>query len=324
MKTINSSLLLILASLVANGQNANQIQNRSDSVSRPQPAPLNASSKDSKSDQSFSKSDSGAQRPVSLKNKGISTYFGYDSKYFYRSNPLATDSSSKQPTGMWTNTFYAGSGLGVYDMDSAVITPYIGASWTINDYAEGDLGQFNYNSTNAYALLLAQYGNGWSARVGFSYAMDRSTEFDTEDYRDYSPNIGVMKAYSLSSDTTGIFDASISSHDTVTFVIPGMNPGKLDNIEYAASYGLNHSYGDFIISPKYKLSYKTYGTGGNDGRDDLTHILSLKIDYPVSESFKLSAFTGFTSRDSSGGRDNVNYDYESYDAGASLGLTARF
>ena len=67
-----------------------------------------------------------------------------------------------------------------------------------------------------------------------------------------------------------------------------------------------------------------FDTGGNDGRNDLTHILSLKIDYPLSDSFKISAFTGFTSRDSSTGQDNVNYDYESYDAGASLGLTARF
>jgi hypothetical protein len=324
MKSINSSFLLLLSTLVASGQNANQIQNRSESASRPQPAPLNASSKNSKSDQSFSKTDSGAQRPVSLKNKGISTYFGYDSKYFYRSNPTAT--TTDIPTGMWTNTFYAGSGLGVYDMDSAVITPYIGASWTINDYAEGELGQLNYNRTHAYALLLAQYGNGWSVRVGFDYIMDKSTEYDTEDYRDYSPNIGVMKAYSLSSDTTGIFDASISSHDTESFIVPIPNDssGKMDGIEYAVAYGLNHTYGDFIISPKYKLGYKTFDTGLNNGRDDLTHVLSLKIDYPVSESFKLSAITGFTSRDSSGGNHGQNYDYESYDAGAGLGLKARF
>ena len=325
MRIFNSILLFALATAVAGGQDANQIQNRSDSESRPQPAPLEAASNNSGSENSsFSESDTGVQRPISLKNKGITTYFGYDSKYFYRSNPLATDSSAKQPTGMWTNTFYGGSGLGVFDMDSAVVTPYIGASWTINDYAEGDLGQFNYNSTNAYALLLAQYGNGWSARVGFSYAMDRSIDNDTEDYRDYSPNIGVMKAFALSPSTTGIFDASISSHDTVSFVIPGMNAGKLDNTEYSISYGLNHIYGDFVILPKYKLSYKSFDTGGNDGRNDLTHILSLKIDYPLSDSFKISAFTGFTSRDSSTGQDNVNYDYESYDAGASLGLTARF
>ena len=59
-----------------------------------------------------------------------------------------------------------------------------------------------------------------------------------------------------------------------------MNPGKLDNLEIAASYGLRHLYGDFTVSPKYKLIYKSYDTGLNDGRDDLSHVLSLKIDYP--------------------------------------------
>ena len=62
----------------------------------------------------------------------------------------------------------------------------IGGSWTTNEYVEGELEQFNYNSTSAYVLLLAQYGNGWSTRIGLSYANDRSTDNDTEDCRDYS------------------------------------------------------------------------------------------------------------------------------------------
>ena len=41
-----------------------------------------------------------------------------------------------------------------------LLTPYIGGSWTTNDNeVEGELEQFNYNSTSAYVLLLAQYGN---------------------------------------------------------------------------------------------------------------------------------------------------------------------
>ena len=60
-----------------------------------------------------------------------------------------------------------------------------------------------------------------------------------------------------------------------------MDPGKLDNLELAASYGLRHLYGDFTVSLKYKLIYKSYDTGLNDGRDDLSHVLSLKIDYPL-------------------------------------------
>jgi len=323
MKKLFSTILPLMAASCLFSQNAKDIQSRSDTTERPQPAPLNKdiSGKNNSNNNSQSASDTGAQRPISLKKEGMSAYFGYDSKYFYRSNPLATESSMKQPTGMWTNTFYAGAGIGVYDMDTAVVTPYIGGSWTVNDYVEGKLGQFNYNSTNAYALLLAQYGNGWSVRAGVSYAMDRSTELDTEDFRDYVPNIGVMKAYTLNPSTAGIFDASISLHKTESFVAFG-DTGLLDNVEYAASYGIKHTYGNLIISPKYKVVFKQYDTGENKNRDDLSHIFSLKLDYPISDSLKLSGFGGYTTRDSTG--TTVSYDYESYDAGAGIGLSARF
>ena len=305
-------------------QDAEKIQARSEQADRIQPAPLTQDvSSGGSQNNDAAESDTGAQRPISLKKEGISAYFGYDSKYFYRSNPLATESSAKQPTGMWTNTFYAGAGLGVYDMDSSVVTPYIGGSWTINDYAEGKLQTFNYNSTNAYALLLAQYGNGWSVRAGVSYAMDRSVELDTEDYRDYTPSIGIMKAYSLNADTTAIFDASVSLHNTESITLFATDKAdKLDNLEFTASYGLNHNYGDWVLSPKYRLSHKAYSTGDNDGRDDISHNLSLKIEYPVTDSLKFTAFGGYSVRDSSG--TSINYDYDSYDAGAGLGLSARF
>ena len=50
--------------------------------------------------------------------------------------------------------FFGGAGLGILETDNSVITPYIGGSWTINDYIEDQLSQFNYNSTSAYALYL--------------------------------------------------------------------------------------------------------------------------------------------------------------------------
>ena len=98
---------------------------------------------------------------------------------------------------MWTNTFFAGAGLGVFDLGDSIVTPYIGGSFAINDYLEDAVQELglNYNSTSAYALLLAQFSNGWSGRVGVTYTMDKNTETDFEDYSEYFPNIGIMKAY---------------------------------------------------------------------------------------------------------------------------------
>ena len=40
---------------------------------------------------------------------------------------------------MWTNTFFGGAGLGVFDFDDAIVTPYVGGSYAINDYLEDNL-----------------------------------------------------------------------------------------------------------------------------------------------------------------------------------------
>ncbi len=327
MKHTIKYLIAAISVFEATAQNAEQIQARSETADRPDPtAIVQEISKGAEDVNPTAASDTGAQRPVLLKKNGVSSFFGFDSKYFYRQNPLATESSQKQPTGMWTNTFFGGAGLGVYDADYAVVTPYVGAGWTINDYIEGKLGKFNYNSTSAYALLLAQYENGWSLRVGVNYASDRSTDNDTEDYSDISPSVGALKAYSVNENILGIFDAALSTHNTDSVFLPGLGgadaPSKLDNTEAYASYGLVYTMNQFVISPKYKAIYKKYDSGLNDGRKDVIHNLTLKVEREISESIKLTAFGGYTKRNSSG--VNTSYDYSSYDAGVGLGLMSRF
>ena len=324
MKTLQTSILI--ASLMSHsllGQDAAKVQSRIEGTERQQPAPLSGKTggAEDSAGADAAASDTGAQRPIALKKDGISAFFGYDSKYFYRSNPLAQKGDLEQvQTAMWTNTFFGGAGLGIIETDDSVITPYVGASWTVNDYIETSLGQFNYNSTSAYALLLAQYGNGWSARIGVNYANDRSTEFDTEDYSEFFPNIGIMKAFAINEQTTGIFDAFVGQHSTSIASIGGSGEDLLDNFEIAASYGLRYKQGELTISPKYLLSYKTFENGSNSDRDDTTHNLSLKADYPLAESFDLGFFAAYTFRDSS----ESSNEYKNLDSGVGLTLNARF
>ena len=327
MKHTIKTLIAALSVFEATAQNPEQIQARSETADRPDPSVIvKEISKNAEVKNPAAASDTGAQRPILLKKRGISSFFGFDSKYFYRQNPLATESAAKQPTGMWTNTYFGGAGLGVYDADHAVVTPYVGVSWTTNDYIEGKLEKFNYNSTSAYALLLAQFENGWSLRAGINYANDRSTEFDTEDYSDVSPSIGALRAYSVNETTLGVFDVALSTHDTDSVFLPGLGgadaPSKLDNTEAYASYGLVHTINQFVISPKYKFIYRKYDSGLNNGRKDVIHNLTLKVEREISETITLTAFGGYTKRNSSG--VDINYDYSSYDAGIGLDLVSRF
>lgn len=304
-----------------------QTQSRIDSTDRglPNPSSLARDSKTS-GQPSGSKSDTGAQRPILLKKKGITAFFSYDTKFFYRSNPLASSSKlTRAETALWTNTFAGGIGLGVFDAGNSVVTPYVGGSWTTNDFEEGVLSKFNYNSTNAYIMLLSQYGNGWSARVGVSYSNDRGAESDTEDYSEIYPSVGLMKAYKLSESTTGILSASAGFHDSTSEDLFGISEAVLSNWDASISYSLKHSIADFTLRPGYALTYKSYDKSVNKDRDDFINSLSLKIEYPITESFNASFFAGYTNRSSSGSTlgEGVN-DYESWDGGAGLGLNARF
>ena len=325
MKKTSLLLALLSSSLVSNAQTAAEAsQSRIQGTQREQPAPVTGKNITAQEAEGTNpaESDTGAQRPISLKKSGISSFFGYDTKLFYRDNPLSVDSAlSEMKTGMWTNTFFGGAGLGVFDIDDAVITPYIGGSYSINDYLETAVQELelNYNSTNAYALLLAQFSSGWSGRIGVSYAMDKNTESDTEEYSEFFPNIGIMKSHTLSSETVSIFDAYVGKHASTS----NQNPeDSLDNFEVTASYGLIHRQGAFIIKPKYLLSYKSYDNGENSNREDLTHNLSVKVEYPLADSLSLSLFSGYTIRETSG--YELGGDYENFDGGLGLTLNSRF
>ena len=69
------------------------------------------------------------------------------------------------------------------------------------------------------------------------------------------------------------------------------------------------------------MGYKKFTEGNtiNDGRKDVTHTLSVKVDYPIIENVNLSAASSYTKRNS-----NLSSDYKSIDAGANIGINFKF
>ena len=278
-------------------------------------------------DANIDASDAGAQRPIFLKTENISAFAGFDSKYLYRNNPFsAGDKLAYFETAMWLNTAYAGASFQAIEVQDAVITPYIGASYTKTEYLESGLDGFNFDSTSAYMMLSAQHSNGWAYRVGVSYAMDKSDVNEEETYMEFYPYIGAMKLHGLGENLIGIFDISGGFHDSTSdsaFNISQKN--DLDNFDVTASFALQYLYQNFIISPRYGATYKTYSEDSpstNDGREDLIHSLSLKVDYPIDENIKVTLFGSYSKRDSKS--SFADFDFESADGGFALGLNTTF
>lgn len=310
---------------------------RIDATDRDLPSPaMEAAQGGANNASDVSASDTGAQRPLLLKKSGFSAQFGYDSKISYKQNPLgAPGVLDQQADAVWENRFHGRAKLGVYDMDSSVVTPYIGGSWAMTDFTYKndndvvkDLSTLNFNTTTAFLLFLMQHESGWAFRAGVMYANDRSTEDDTEEYSEFYPSIGVTKAYSLSDDALGVLDASFGSHyghitDVDGETVATHTSDELDHIDLTASYSIIYTMDNFTIRPSYSISYRKYDNGFNFDRKDTLHSVGIHVDYPISESFDLMLFTDYAKRTSSGSHE-VLYEFKKFDIGSGLGLTARF
>jgi len=344
MKSFPLSLSAILLASTAFAQTTQEkagIQRRLDATERSVPSPIDNSKVGSSSGSDVSSSDTGAQRPLSLSDSGISGSFGYDSKLAYKANPLgAPGDLDEQADLVWENSFYGTAKLGVYELESSVMTPYIGAKWSMTDFtyenpseAIPDLSALNFNSTSAYLLFLFQHENGWSLRAGLMYANDRSAENDTEDYSEFYPNFGATKAHSLGENALGIFDVSIGAHygvvDDADDNGTTHTDDELDHFDATISYSILYSFDSFTLKPGYSISYRKYDNGFNEGRKDLFHNLSVHLDYPIAESLSFSLFSDYSRRKSSGNTDHYTdngsiYDFKKFDLGAGVGIVARF
>lgn len=338
MKFLTTTTLTLLSASISFGQDAQRI----DSTTRQLPSPAKESVKGSSTGSSAASSDTGAQRPILLKKSGFSANFGFDSDISYKQNPLgAPGKLNQQADAVWENSFHSRAKIGVYDMDSYVLTPYIGAGWKITEFtyenpneAIADLGDLNFNSTTAYFLCLFQHESGWAYRAGVMYANDRSTLNDTEDYMEFYPSIGATKAYALSENILGVLDASFGIHygdveDADGPTVHGHTSDELDHFDITASYSLIYSLDNLVIRPQYSISYRKYDNGFNQNRKDILHHLAINAIYPISESFELELFTDYSNRqssgtDASGDSFSTLFDFEKFSIGAGFGLTASF
>jgi hypothetical protein len=281
-------------------------------------------------------SDTGAQRPIFLKTENITAFAGLDSKIYYDDNPLSANNElSKFKDAVWSNTAYFGAGFGQIELTDAVITPYAGASWTTTEYLASGLDFIDYTSNNIYVMANIQHSNGWSYRAGVSYSSDSNQKDKIETYSEFYPYIGALKTYSHSEDMLGIFNISMGFHDTDSDPFPytysnvtnKSSRSSLNNFDIIASYGIQYIYNNFIISPVYTATFKSYNESGTfhevQGREDLIHYLNVSIDYPVNENIKLSLFGGLSKRDTKNSGIE-KHDFEKGMAGLSLGLNTTF
>ena len=273
----------------------------------------------------LSTSDTGAQRPVSLNDNHISGFLGFDSRYFYRSNPLFVngDLREKSESDVWTNNFYTGA-FSTLEADNSAYTPFLTGSYTTYNYLTDDLDTFNYRTTSIATGVFSYFGgkNTYFAKV--VYNMDKSTEFSTEDFNEFFSQIGFIRTFqfldSLNMNTT----VGVGQHSSTIDSANDTRPEDLmDNLEiYALNiFSFENSFFENLLLT-YRFSYQSFDNGDYSDRKDLSHSFSGDYGFSFfdSDEHNLYLFIACSIRNSN--RDS--FDYVNVDTGGGLKFTANF
>ena len=276
-------------------------------------------------------SDVGLQQLVEERETGIAVDAGATTTYMYRSNPLSTNGEFAKhvKSPLVDATGFVSLSLGGHDFLGGVFIPRIGLSYYELEHGKTELRVADFNSTKVSLLGDLKYPNGWSITPSIEYSNIISSLMDTEDYREYYPNVAVSKVWSLDNKSAirAIFNTGyhFSRVEELGAAIPGGTKDRLDN--WTNSLGL--AYSRYLLSRLQFIGYgdispKLYGNGSNKSRVDWARSIGSSLTYTVIGrkwvSWRLSIFGNYVNRQSS----NVVYKYTNLDLGVSTGVSLSF
>ena len=280
-------------------------------------------------------SDVGAQTPVDV-GGAISSYAGVDLRYLYRDNALSVNEplSNAVKSGILMHTFYAGAILPSWALGDGVLTPFLGVSRTDVYHGNEDLDSFDNASESAYLLWQYQLAGGYTVRAGIEAGRSLNTETRSQDFRDYHPNVSLLKFTLLENGHSLLASIKTGIHKTKADVLgtTAVSDDRLDNWETSAM--LQYSFSPFeklIVRPFANVSSKQYGEGRNDDRDDVTISYGVSATFDIKPWLQIVGSVAGIDRESNGLEEagsfynpNMANEFENWDAGIGINISYSF
>lgn len=271
-------------------------------------------------------SDTGLQRVVNKKENAFSVDAGASTSYMYRSNALSTNGAIARAakSGVVDFSGFASVSLGSYDFLNGVYVPRVSYNFSSIVHSRRELSFADY-LTNRFSIAGdLRFENGWSVSPSLDQTHIISSEFNTEDYSEWYPNLSIAKLWGIGASSSLRVAATtgyrFSKVDALGGTIPGVTGDRLNN--WTNSINLTYYRNLFlgiVLQTYVDLSYRSFDKGQNSGRSDLVKTLGGALNYNW-KFLRFATYMNFTDRDSS---DDLNR-YENFDIGATVGASFNF
>ena len=271
-------------------------------------------------------SDAGLQRIVTKKERAIEFDAGTTFSYLYRSNPLSTNGviSKSIKSGVADIGTFVSASFGNHEILNGVFTPRIGGGISEVSLTNRELNFIDYRTQRVFFQGDLKYSNGWTVSPSLEYSSITSSKFDTEDYKEWFPNVSVAKIWGI--DDKSVLRAGLSTGhrfsevDSLGGSVPGVTANRLDNWSNSLSLTYYRDLFFGITGQVYgELANRSYYNGQNRNRNDLSKTIGSSLAYSW-KILRFSLFWTYTDRESA---LQIN-EYRNLDAGASVSASFRF
>jgi len=279
---------------------------------------------------STSTSDAGVQQVVKKADK-FSGNVGASFSYFYRDNALSTNSTLAKylKSGIMNISGFGSASYGNYEVLDGVFTPYAGVGASKLSHTESKLEDFDYMSQKFYVMGDWKYADGWAINPSLEYTRIESVEFNTEDYKEWYPNVSVGKSWNI--DEVSIFRAYVNTgyhfSNVEAYAGTQATSDRLDNWTNTLSLNYYRSLWMGIMGHAYSdFGWKSYSNGQNSKRDDFDKTVGGSLAYTWWDFLRLSVFATYIDRSSSdktSAAAKVN-EYDNVDTGVNLSAFYKF
>lgn len=271
-------------------------------------------------------SDTGTQRIVMKKNAILEWDGGVGFSYYYRSNPLNTngDLAKNVRSGVFEVSAYGTVSGGNYELFGGVYTPRAGYSLQNISLTERSLKFANYLSQRVFVSNELRFDNLFSITPTLEVSNITSTEFGTEDYKEFFPSVTFAKILPIDdvsslrlAYTTGY---RFSSVDSLGGTVPGLTANRLDNWtnSFSGVYARELPLG-FLWQGFVDVSNRLFGNGQNRDRSDWLKTVGGSLSY-TWRFLRVAGFLTYSQRSST---DVIN-DYNNLDVGLSSSVFVNF
>jgi len=319
--------LAILAILISTpvhswDRKARQHDLRSDNLDRFQSRQnfLKRKSSNSYNNHEVATSDSGLQRPIESKRKGVAYHLGFSTKAYHTNNPISVESGDmlKTSAGVLENSLQGNIILGAYDLRGAAFSPIVGINYTkFTNFGDDLFKNYDFDSISMSFAGIFQFANDWNIRPSIAYNAD----FNPRDgyrrqFSQFSPGIAIGKTFSWGK-TQSFLEWSSSfnfSNQPNSFSMP---TDDMNRFETSLTWGFDIPFGRFNFSPYLRGALVDYS---KKDRTDFLSNFGLDLKFTVTDWLALKIYSTISTRDSS-----VNgLDFTRIDTGCGASLNAKF